>query len=448
MIGAFVALFLCQANRVEFSSNVSEVGGWLGLALILFSVFSYSKSTPFPGVYALIPTVGTALIILFATKSTIIGKFIGNKFFVSIGLISYSAYLWHQPLFAFARNISYNKPSNIVFVILTLASIVLAYFTWRYIETPFRIKSKFSRKFIFLFSAFGMAFFISLGILGHVNDGFLKTASIQKVFSEGHRTSDDFIVLGDSHAGHLISGLSSITSGNVSAYTSNGCIPFRNVDRYDYRSEPGVCAKKINGYLDQIIAEDPKATIILSSMGPVYIDGKPFNNKDFARVTGLGVELITDKSIKDRAEVFEIGLRSTLSELSQLKNVTIVVAIDIPELGIDYGCSKQEKEISFGNLKFGDFVKDARVDECFVLRKSYDERSQAYKDLINKVASEFHKAHIFDPTKDFCNKDKCKGFDTEYGLLYHDFDHLSNAGSRFYASKLVDFLVLISPKTL
>lgn len=448
MIGAFSAFFLLQNNRVKFTSNVSETGGWLGLALILFSVFSYSKATPFPGFYALIPTIGTALIILFATQQTTIGKFIGNKIFVSIGLISYSAYLWHQPLFVFARNISYNEPSNIVFIILTLASIVLAYFTWKYIETPFRVKSKFSRKFIFLFSAFGMAIFISIGIFGHLNKGFPKTTDIKKAFTEKHRINDDFIVLGDSHASHLISGLSSITSGNITDYTGSGCIPFRNVDRYDYRFKPGACAKKINGHLDQIIAKNPKATIILSSMGPVYIDGKPFNNKDYARVTGLGVELITDKSIKNRGKVFEIGLRTTLAELSQLKNAVIVVAIDIPELGIDYGCSKQEKEAVLFGSKFGDFVKNPITDECFVSRKNYNERSRAYKSIINTVTSEFSKVRVFDPTEFFCDKNKCKGFNPEYGFLYHDFDHLSNAGSLFYTSKLVDFLKPSNPKVL
>jgi len=112
LIGAFAAFYLSQANRKDFGKGLSEFGGWLGVALILYAVFAYSKATPFPGFYALVPTLGTVLIILFATKQTAVGKLLGNKAFVGVGLISYSAYLWHQPLFAFAsRLLKYSPPS-------------------------------------------------------------------------------------------------------------------------------------------------------------------------------------------------------------------------------------------------------------------------------------------------------------------------------------------------
>jgi len=100
LIGAFSALYLSIENRKEFSKSLSDFLGWLGVALILYAVFAFSKATPFPGLYALVPTFGTALIILFATQQTTVGKFVGNNLFVGLGLISYSAYLWHQPVLA------------------------------------------------------------------------------------------------------------------------------------------------------------------------------------------------------------------------------------------------------------------------------------------------------------------------------------------------------------
>ncbi len=104
MIGAFAAFYLSQGKCKDFGKSVSEFSGWLGIAMVFFGVFFYSKITPFPGFYALVPTLGTLLIILFATQKTTVGRFLGNKAFVGIGLISYSAYLWHQPILAFARN--------------------------------------------------------------------------------------------------------------------------------------------------------------------------------------------------------------------------------------------------------------------------------------------------------------------------------------------------------
>ena len=170
LIGAFAAFYLSQANPKEYGKGLSEVAGWLGVALILYAVFAHSKNAPSPGSYALVPTFGTVLIILFATQQTTVGKFVGNKAFVGIGLISYSAYLWHQPLFAFARHRSLTEQSNFIFLVLTLFSLVLAYGSWRMIEIRFRNKDLFSRRFVFSFSAIGTAFFISFGLVGHFHN--------------------------------------------------------------------------------------------------------------------------------------------------------------------------------------------------------------------------------------------------------------------------------------
>ncbi len=111
LIGAFIAFYLSQANRKVFGKGLSEFGACLGLTLIFYAIFTFSKRTPFPGFYALIPTLGTTLVLLFATERTAAGKFLGNKVFVGIGLVSYSAYLWHQPLFAFARHNCFRNPT-------------------------------------------------------------------------------------------------------------------------------------------------------------------------------------------------------------------------------------------------------------------------------------------------------------------------------------------------
>jgi peptidoglycan/LPS O-acetylase OafA/YrhL len=115
LIGAFAAFYLSQVNRQDFGRLLSEVTGWSGVALITGAVFAFSKATPFPGFYALVPTIGTVGIILFATQRTTVGKFLGNKLFVGIGLISYGAYLWHQPLFAFARQKEFSNSDYLVF---------------------------------------------------------------------------------------------------------------------------------------------------------------------------------------------------------------------------------------------------------------------------------------------------------------------------------------------
>ncbi len=229
----------------------------MGVALILYSVLGFNKATPFPGFYALVPTLGAVLIILFATHQTTAGKFVGNKAFVGVGLISYSAYLWHQPLFAFARHKSLSEPGPIVFLSLSILTLILAYFSWKLIETPFRMNGKITRKKIFSFSLIFTLFFIFIGYFGHARNGFenrfnrILTGDIghlqfhkyidEKYFDcepksialsalawdgflrckQSKKGSPEVILLGDSHAEHLFLGLAEyIPNKNIAFYIS------------------------------------------------------------------------------------------------------------------------------------------------------------------------------------------------------------------------------------
>ena len=168
LIGSLAAFYLSSFNSYNFNNSVREIGGFFGLGLITYSILVFDKNTPFPSIYALLPTIGTLLIILFATQKTLIGALIGNKFFVSIGLISYSAYLWHQPIFAFARYNSVDKLGAYTFFFLIFITFILAYLSWKFIESPFRDKNIISRKMIFTFSLVGIILFSIVGFLGHI----------------------------------------------------------------------------------------------------------------------------------------------------------------------------------------------------------------------------------------------------------------------------------------
>jgi peptidoglycan/LPS O-acetylase OafA/YrhL len=169
LIGAISAYHISNKKLFYFNNFTREIGSLIGLLLITYSILFYTKQTPFPSIYALSPTIGAALIIIFTNNSTIAGKILCNRILVGIGLISYSTYLWHQPLLSFARHKNLNEPDQFVLVILIIASMFLGYISWKYIESPFRDKNKFTKKNVFAITIIGSTFFASLGLFGSIS---------------------------------------------------------------------------------------------------------------------------------------------------------------------------------------------------------------------------------------------------------------------------------------
>ena len=109
-----------------------------GAGLIGFGLVTVSERDLYPGWWALLPTLGTTLLIAAGERAAINRWILSNRLLVGIGLISYPLYLWHWPLFSFARIIEGGAPPPALNAILILASIALAWMTYRYIEMPIR----------------------------------------------------------------------------------------------------------------------------------------------------------------------------------------------------------------------------------------------------------------------------------------------------------------------
>ncbi|PIE06984.1 MAG: acyltransferase [Rhodobacterales bacterium] len=158
-----IAAFVIKSHGIRSNNLLSAAG----LLAILFSIFVYTEETPFPSVYALLPVGGSVLIVLYATRDTLAGRLLSTRPFVGIGLISYSAYLWHQPLFAFARIRSTEAPGLPLMLLLSVVALGLAGLSWRYVERPFRLKDVTSRRLIFSGALTGIVAFAALGWLGN-----------------------------------------------------------------------------------------------------------------------------------------------------------------------------------------------------------------------------------------------------------------------------------------
>ena len=147
---AYLEITFGRENKNKFFCYSFPIIGFL---LILHSFFFFNDQMLHPSIYTLSPIVGTSLIIWFSNKDEIITKILSLKIIVGIGLISYSLYLWHYPIFAFARISNliqgeiYNK------LLLGMTILILSIISYKYIEQPFRNKKiDFKKILIFLIS--------------------------------------------------------------------------------------------------------------------------------------------------------------------------------------------------------------------------------------------------------------------------------------------------------
>ena len=118
LLAGSLTAFIIQKHGLKSSNFLT----FLGFGLIVFSIFAFNKETPFPSFYAMIPVLGTVLLILCADQNTFIAKVLRARVLVGIGLISYSAYLFHHPIFAFTRIYLLNEPTHIVMISLSIFS--------------------------------------------------------------------------------------------------------------------------------------------------------------------------------------------------------------------------------------------------------------------------------------------------------------------------------------
>ena len=176
LIGALLSFFL---SSVTFSKNrikkqlVNQLISFVGFILVVYSIFAFDKKTPFPSLFTLVPTFGAALIILSANSDTLVGKLLACKLFVAVGLVSYSAYLWHQPILAFSRIAYADEVNQTLIFILLFATFLMAFLSWKFVEMPFRKRDYISKRSLFSFVALCSTFFLLFGSIGSYTNGFL-----------------------------------------------------------------------------------------------------------------------------------------------------------------------------------------------------------------------------------------------------------------------------------
>ena len=471
LIGALAAFYLLpreNASDTPINLALHQAASLLGLLLISYSVFAFDKFTPFPGINALPPTIGAVLIVLFAKPQTAVGKLLGSKLLVGIGLISYSAYLWHQPLFSFARYGSLQEPGKLAYLALIMASLLLAYFTWKFVETPFRDKAVITRKQIFLFGLFGSLFFVGVGLIGVYNKGFeqrfampqsltdsfgmterahacfdkpnlatnkdwLCELGVNNATNESDRvaqTKPAFMVFGDSHSKSLFDAFDQAASkaGQHGVYTGTSyCAPFLGI--YILRADQAqVGCHLVNERVFEYVKTNKIAKVFLIGRWSAYTDG----GYDGTEAIWIGQ---TKDSKRDKAlsrQAFAAGLKKTVAAYASIgTQLTIIEQIPQQMLGVKdlyykiYAGHNQDNP-----QKIAESIHELSVSsqqhlqlQSFVHALFKQQAQTGYLKLIN-----------FEDI--FCNNEKCL-IGTAKQSYYFDNNHLSTAGGRLVVDELV-----------
>lgn len=144
-----------------------------GLLAVVTAMCSYDKNTLFPGWAALLPVLGaTAMIWANGQSSTWVSRLLSTRAMVGVGLISYSLYLWHWPVYVYANVASIDGIQRFEAVSWIAVSVGLAYLTWRFIETPFREKRLIpGRRPVLITGALSMLVLALAGQAVHLMDG-------------------------------------------------------------------------------------------------------------------------------------------------------------------------------------------------------------------------------------------------------------------------------------
>lgn len=151
---------------------IAEIGSLAGLVMIAAGVLAFDETSTFPGLNGIFATAGAALVIVYASPQTLTGRLLGSKPLVGVGLISYSGYLWHQPIFAFARLRGADLMSPLTITLLALLTLCVSAASWMCVERPARLPGVIKRKPLVVGAVAIGSCVIMIGLAGYTSDGF------------------------------------------------------------------------------------------------------------------------------------------------------------------------------------------------------------------------------------------------------------------------------------
>lgn len=447
-------LVFVNFSRFFKSSVIKELFSLVGLSMLLCSFIVFDKKDALPGFYSLIPVIGTMLLIVFTSSSSIVGKLLSHHWLVFIGLISYSLYLWHQPILALIKLKTVGAPNFYFLFSGLLVSFLLAILSWKYIESPFRDKRKTSRKFVFCFTVLGISISVILGLFIFYKEGLPNRFSSRINYSEikyspkreeCHTSGTDYLkpneacryfegndmtwaVLGDSHGVELSYSLAEILNRNQESvlHLTNSACP---AAAFMELILPKGCANWSREAIDVIVGDIRIKNVILIYRYSYHffgdhIDSYPnLPNRSPINHVSLKQRKAFGSNVRD---YYWSSFKKTVDTLID-HNKRVFVVYPIPELPLNI--TKMIAPLTI----FSD-MPTIRPEKALPIDYYY--RRNRY--VINKLDSLSYGTNLIPIKVDelFCGESHCIAAEYEKSF-YADDDHLSLYGARKLAIEIL-----------
>lgn len=428
--------------------TLQELAGLAGLALIAYATFFFSASTPFPGLAALVPCAGAALVIWSgAANRTLTFGVLSSRVMVFTGKISYSLYLWHWPVLVFVAYEFGDGVSVWDRVGLVVVAYVLSVLTYTYVEQPARQRTFLpSRNHVFVAGAAALLVAVGLSQLvtgtrglperlgaeiaafdaavrknkGYTpcpeNESWINSTSDCEV-GQKSASARSFLMWGDSHARMLSSTAAELASEKAVkgvVVFRGGCPPFLDIDHtaFDKRN----CSKTADE-VERLLSGNDFSDVLLVARWALYAEGGGYRN-------GKWFKTEFDQGTAElNRSAFRHALTRTIEKiLASGRSVTLLGPV--PDLPFNPPDTMIRTMMRGGKLHLGYSLNDFHQRQAVVLA--------LFKELEARPG-----VRVVYPHRSLCPKDAC--LITQGSMpIYTDDNHLGVNGAAVIRRELAD----------
>lgn len=442
LLGCILALAAPRLGRA-----VAHVAGVLGLALIMWAVLNLDHRVPYPGFWALVPTLGAVLVIWSGERGpSLVGRLLSLRPLVFIGLVSYAWYLWHWPAIAFFRYEFGREPAGGEIAAMIAIPFVLAVLSWAYLEKPIRQRTWWPDRKRAIRAGFAVSLsLIAISGAGYLSDGFIHRfpAEMQELARKKLRQkmetgcveasadaiardelcrvwaeNDDVpgvLLWGDSHARVLAPVFGNIArEGKVPLiYTGlTSCPPLIGIERQDDIAGFHDACEDLNRAVEDLLQRHKFTDVVLAArwnyyLGGLKADGSPWGEQPYFKDTTRAGGTLADNRL-----IFAEAFKRTI-DVIRASGASVWIVSEAPFAEFDVPLQMARN-----------MMRGVPQDTMFGMDLTEKER----RDRFLKAAIGNLSARVIDPAKNLCANGRCVL--VEQGRpLYYDSNHLSKHGA-------------------